>query len=235
MKIPYIFFMLLMAHLSMAQESKTSDVANAGLAFGNSQGTFSVDYFHNRRLGKRQKIEIGIGARFTSYFGKSQYYVTAPAGITTGDTGPGALFKEVVTENMDSLFINTPQVNSLNIALNLSYRISKKWGAGFSIDLVGLSFGSKENGTYINGQQKSSVSSKPTSFNVLLTGDNDRGSLNSEFYLRYFLQEKWAIKAGFQYLFTEFTTDTEIQQLPEPNDRFRNKSSLLSIGVTHTF
>lgn len=222
-----------MVHLSMAQESKTSTIGNIGLAIGNSQGSFTADYFHNWMIGKNHKIEIGIGARFTSYFGSSQHYSTAPAKITTGSTGPGVLFKEAITQNIDSFLLKTPQVNLLNIALNLGYRISSKWGAGFSIDLIGFSFGDEKSGKYINSQQSSNVSGKPTPFNALLIGDNDHGSLNSEFYLRYFLQDRWAIKAGFQYLFTEFTTDTEVQQLPESNDRFRNKSSLLSIGVSH--
>ncbi len=224
--------LLLVFQLSQAQESRTS-VGDIGVAIGNSEGSFSADYFHNWLIGKKHKIEIGIGARFTSYFGKSQYYTTAPANITTGSTGPGSLFKEVITENIDSLLLGTPQVNSLNLALNLGYRISSKWDVGFSIDLIGFSLGAKENGTYINGAQATSVSAMPTSFNALLVGDNDRGSLNSEFYVRYFFQERWAVKAGFQYLFTEFTTETEVQQSPEPNDRFRNKSGLLNIGVTY--
>ncbi|MDZ7646567.1 MAG: hypothetical protein U5K54_04975 [Cytophagales bacterium] len=43
------------------------------------------------------------------------------------------------------------------------------------------------------------------------------------------------LKVAYQYLFTEYTTDTEVQQLPEPNDRFRNKSSMLSVGITKQF
>jgi hypothetical protein len=75
----------------------------------------------------------------------------------------------------------------------------------------------------------------PTSFNGLGIGDNDHGSLNSEFYARYFFKDLWAVKIGFQYLFTEYTTNTNVQQFPELNDRFRNKSSMISIGVTRQF
>ena len=72
---------------------------------------------------------------------------------------------------------------------------------------------------------------KPSAFNILLISDNDRGSLNSELYGKYYWNEKWGVKLAAQFLFTEYTADTEIQQFPEPNDRFRNKSLLLALGV----
>ena len=75
------------------------------------------------------------------------------------------------------------------------------------------------------------MSAHPTPFNVLLISDNDRGTLNSELYANYFLNEKWGLKLAGQFLFTEYTTQYEIQQYPEANDRFRNKSLLLAIGV----
>ena len=126
-------------------------------------------------------------------------------------------------------------MNTLNLAINVGYRISPKFGVGFNIDAVGVSFGGKKEGSYINGNQGQATSAKPTSFNVLLIGNNDKGSLNSEFYLRYFIKEKFAIKLAYQYLFIEYTTDTKVQQLPEANDRFRNKASLFSLGITKQF
>jgi hypothetical protein len=76
-------------------------------------------------------------------------------------------------------------------------------------------------------------SAKPTSLNLLLVSDNDKGSLNSELFARYLIGEKWGIKGGVQFLFSEYTTDTELQQFPEPNDRFRNKSLMFSAGVSY--
>jgi hypothetical protein len=52
-------------------------------------------------------------------------------------------------------------------------------------------------------------------------------------YLKYYWSEKWGAKLGAQFLFTEYTTNTEIQQFPEPNDRFRNKSLMVAFGVTY--
>jgi long-subunit fatty acid transport protein len=131
--------------------------------------------------------------------------------------------------------LQSPQINAINLALNFGYRISPKFGVGFNIDAVGFSFGGSKDGSYINGNVGQVTSAKPTSFNVLLIGNNDKGTLNSEFYARYFFNDKLAIKLAYQYLFLEYTTDTQMQQSPEANDRFRHKGRLFSVGITKTF
>jgi hypothetical protein len=154
--------LIALANVSLAQKTKPVDYGNVSVALGASQGSFSLDYFHNWKFGKKQKLEIGFGGRFTSYFGSSQYYETAPARLTTGSTGPGVLFKEIIIANIDSVLIESPQVNAFNLAVNIGYRISSKVGLGFNIDAIGLSFGQNKNGTYINGLQRIPVSGKPT-------------------------------------------------------------------------
>jgi long-subunit fatty acid transport protein len=221
-----LVFLLLFFSVVAATSAQTSSTVNYGSitgAIGNSQGSISIDYFHLWKLGKAKKIEIGVGGRFTSYFGSNQYYSSAPA----------ALANDVA--KTDSILLGSPQVNAINLAVNLGYRLSPKIGLGFNIDALGFTLGSKKNGTYLNGTQGEATSGNPTSFNVLLVGNNDRGTLNSEFYARYFFNEKLAIKIAYQFLFTEYTTDTQIQQAPEANDRFRNKAGLFSLGITKQF
>jgi long-subunit fatty acid transport protein len=223
MKIFITCFFCLIACSVFSQDSKTVNYGNFTGAIGSNQGSVSVDYFHLWKLGKAQKIEIGFGGRFTSYFGSSQYYSSAPASLAADE------------KKSDSLLLQSPQVNALNLAINLGYRISPKFGVGFNIDAIGFSFGGQKEGAYINGNLGQTASAKPTSFNILLVGNNDQGSLNSEFYARYFFKEKLAVKLAYQYLFTEYTTETNVQQLPEPNDRFRNKAGLFSLGITKQF
>lgn len=223
-----IFTLLFYTSLSLAQ-FRYSDVT---LAIGDSQGTGSVLFGYDWEFGKQKQFAVGIGGRFTSYFGSNQYYRTAPAKLTSGSTGPGVIFKEDIEENIDTVLMKSPQVNSLNVLINLRYRFSDKFHVGFNIDAIGFSFGGNKQGTYLNYPQGNTTEGKPTSFNILLISDNDRGSLNSEFYARYYFNEKWGVKAGAQFHFTEYTTETEVQQFPEPNDRFRNKSLLFAAGVT---
>ncbi len=228
-----IFFVVLHTGVALAQSVATkANLTEFSLAVANSQGTVSAAYIHDWKFGQKRKINIGVGTRFTSYLGTDQYYVTAPAKLTSGETGPQVLFIENIEANMDSFLIKSAQVNSLNLLIDLNYQVSDKLTIGFNIDAIGFSFGGRVEGSYMNGNQRSVESAKPTLFNILLISDNDRGSLNSELYGRYFLNERWAIKAALQFLFTEYKTKTDIQLLPEPNDRFRKKSLLLSIGVS---
>ncbi len=210
-----------------------SKFADADGAVGDTEGSLSLSFNVDKYLGKKGQWVIGFGGRFTSYLGKNQYYVTAPAKLTSGSTGPGVIFKENIEANMDTFLVKNPQVNSINLLLTIGYNFSDRLMVRFNIDAIGFSFGKSTTGNYINGSQGSIESSQPTSFNLLLISDNDKGSLNSEFFARYLLNEKWGIKGGAQFLFTEYTTDTEVQQFPEPNDRFRNKSLLFMAGVSY--
>lgn len=115
----------------------------------------------------------------------------------------------------------------------MQYQVSSRMSAGFNIDALGFSFGGSRNGNYINGYTGKNTQASPTAFNVLLISDNDRGSLNSEIFAKYKVNDKWGIKAGLQFLFTEYTTDTKVQQFPSENDRFRVKSFMFGLGVSY--
>jgi hypothetical protein len=228
MKKKILFLLLLLPGSAWAQVG----YGDATVAVGSSQGTFSLLYGYDWNLGTKKKFAIGVGGRFTAYVGNNQYYATAPAELTSGSTGPFVIFKENIEANIDSFLIEAPQVNSLNVLINLRYAFSDKLHIGFNIDAIGFSFGGEKSGRYINGAETSVSTAKPTSFNILLISDNDRGSLNSELYGRYYFNAKWAVKAAAQFHFTEYTTDAEVQQFPEPNDRFRNKSLMVAVGIS---
>ncbi len=231
-KFTLLFFWLVLPSLVLSQ-SKTAQYLDGTFSFAKHEGALAIHYTHLWKFGKSQKLSIGLGGRITSYFGANQYYVTAPAKITSGGTGPFVIFKENIIDNIDSLLVKSPFVTSLNLSINIQYQLSGKLSAGFNIDALGFSFGGEKMGNYINGFTGSVTKGKPTSFNLLLTSDNDLGSLNSELFAHYKLNEKWSIKAAGVFLFTEYTTDTKVQQFPKANDRFRNKSLMLGLGITY--
>jgi hypothetical protein len=115
-----IIFLLSFLNQSYAQERELNGTATVG----DSEGSLSILFGYDWELGKKKKFAIGIGARATSYFGSNQYYVTAPAELTSGSTGPGVIFKENIEENMDTFLIKSPQVNEINVFINLLYKIS---------------------------------------------------------------------------------------------------------------
>lgn len=222
---------LLVTLAAFSQENTTAPPTgykynnNFDIALGAGSGQFSgaLSWVHFHGIGKKEKFKIGYGIRFTSYFGSNQNYITAPAELTGKP------------ESIDTLFMANAQSNALNLSINLQYSFSPKFDVGFNIDAVGLSFGGKQTGKFISSIRPTTVSETQTasitSFNVLLVGDNDIGTLNSELYVRYWLSEKIGIKAGVGFLFTEYTTDNK---LTYDNDRFRNKSMMGMIGITYT-
>ena len=207
-------------------------------AFGSREVSTSLVGQFLYKAGKKQRLGIGAGVKLTNYFANNQYYTTAPAKLTSGKTGPAVFFAEDIVENIDTVILNKAQVNALNLSLNFTYDIYKKITLGFAIDAIGFSFGRKQSGPYLSNSGAGTVTTaKPTGFNLLLISDNDKGSLNSEFYAACKLNNKWSAKVGFQFLFTEYTTPAKIQITPDgqTNDRFRNKSSGISLGVIHKF
>lgn len=181
-------------------------------------GAISWVKFHS--ITKKRAFKIGYGARLNSQFGSDLNYITAPANLT------GKL------ENIDTFFVSSPQINSFNLSINLQYTIKNKFDIGFNIDAVGVSFGRNVNGKYISNQSNfnnTKQAASPTKINLLLVGDNDIGMLNSEFYFRYWLTNKIAIRGGASFMFTEYTTSNKLRL---DNNRWRHKAMQGLIGFT---
>jgi hypothetical protein len=215
---------------------QSTDYLDVSAGFSKGQLLTAGSFVHYWGIGEKQKLQLGVGARITNSFGNDQYFTTANAQLTSGKTGPGVLFAKDNQANIDSFFIGKPQINGFNISFNSEYFISKKWSLGFNIDLIGFSFGASKIGTYINNGKTSFVGANPTSFNILLISDNDKGSLNSEFFARYKLNSKWSLRGGTAFLFNEYTTNTAVQELNGiSNDRFRSKTLNAMIGISYQF
>lgn len=225
-----------------AQQKKVRVVdqfADLTVGFGSSQVSGAASYIYNWKLGKRKKLETGFGLRYTGYFGSNLYFKTAPAKLTSGKTGPAVLFADDIVPNIDSVLFSKAQVNALNLSINFGYNFSKRFSLGFNIDAIGFSFGKKQSGTYYANNFATGVPviAKPTGFNLLLISDNDKGTLNSELFAKYKWNDSWGIKLAFEFLFAEYTTNTQVQTTPagDKNDRFRKKMTGVGFGVTYNF
>jgi hypothetical protein len=236
--ISITFFALAFISANAQTRAAKEQSASFSTAFGENQFTTSLNYRYLWNFGKKKQWQMGAGARLTNNFGRRNYYITAPAKLTSGKTGPGVFFADQIIPNIDSVYFVKSQVNALNITVNFGYKINDKFSVGFDIDAIGFSFGGSQAGTYFgNGGTVAAANAKPTGFNLLLVSDNDLGTLNSEFFGQYNFNKKWSGKIGFQFLFTEYTTTNKIQTTPsgDKNDRFRNKSGQISIGATYQF
>ncbi len=203
--------------------NKKQRFTDLSFGFGSSQGSISAGYFYAINLGVKKKFFIGTGLRFNAYYGSKINYLSAPAKLAGEES------------KTDTLLAPKPALYAVNALINLGYNFSPKLQAGFNIDVIGFSFGPQGKPTFIANGAATPAVAKPTSFNALLVGNNDRGTVNSEFYLRYKINDKFGVKVAYQYFFTELTTTTKVQTIPEQNDRFRNKASLFGIGVSYHF
>ena len=240
-KIFKIAFLILLTNKGFTQTNKLvkiNEFVDMAGTVGSSRGSVSAAYIYNWRLWKKKKWEIGIGGRLTSSFGTKQEYTTAaPANLTRTNTIPFIIvFAGQKYENWDTLTVQRPLVNSINLTVNFGYNFNTRWSGGFNIDLIGLSFGRKTAAVLIsNGITRTESSAKPTGFNVLLTGDFDYGSLNSEFFLKYKLNNRWGLRGIYQFLFTEYKTTNIKQIAPDGTEieRFRSKQNNLGVGISY--
>jgi Outer membrane protein beta-barrel domain len=221
-----LMVILLITLAASAQQNtipKKNQFAELSFGFGSSQGTLAVGYFKNWNLGKKHKFYIGTGARFNIYYGNNINFLSAPASLAAEES------------KTDTLVAANPSIYALNAMINMGYNFTPKLQIGFNIDLLGFSFGPEGTPKFNSNGGQVNTKAKPTSFNLLLIGNNDKGTLNSEFYLRYKINNKFGFKVAYEYFFTELTTSTKVQTLPEQNDRFRNKANLFNIGVSYHF
>lgn len=212
-------------------QKQTNQVySDFNLSVGAYQNGFSgaIAYSRLHPIAFKKRFYVGYGVRFTSYFGRNGDYVTAPADVSEGN-----FFKPQNEEKLDTLFMPSAQTNSLNVSIFLMYKFSKKLSVGFNIDAIGFSFGKDQESVFYSYSENISPTTSNasvTNFNVLLTGDYDIGSLNSEIYAHYDLNDKIAIRAGASFIFSEYTTD---QKFAFDNDRFRKKSLGLMVGIAY--
>ena len=241
-KINLLLLILISGYSAIAQQLESAGHRNQFIdltgTIGKNQGTVAFSYVHNWKVGKKKKFELGAGARWTTYFGTKKDFVTArPASLTRTSTIPFLIvFSGLQEENIDTLNVQRPLINSMNASFNMGYQFTKKLYGGINIDVIGFSFGRKSSAVLTsNGNTQTESDAKPSGFNLLLTGDHDKGSLNSEFFIRYQIAKQWSIKALYQFVFAEYSTQNIEQVAPDGTeiDQFRNKANNLGLGIVY--
>lgn len=213
--------------------------SNVDLALSTSRGSFSAALGWHRvhGIGKKKKLEIGYGVRATNFIGANKFYTTAPAKFTSPVQNLGTIFSETFEHNIDTITTATSFTNSVNGAVYIQYKLTARLRVGFNIDAVGFSFGPTKKFNIISsafdGGQVPVQNGKPTRLNLLLTSDNDIGSLNSEFYAGLHVTEKLGVKAGLTFLFSEYRTEKNLSfdNGRIMNDRYRYKSAMALVGI----
>jgi hypothetical protein len=242
MKNKIIFCLFFISFSALAQQPTQNywhknTIIDLAFAAGKNQYSEAFALTHLHHYGKHNNFSIGYGLRFTNYNGFGLSYTTAPAKYTSTKQNLGTIFSDDIPENIDSLRVNKVATSMLNATIHLQYNY-KKLFVNFNIDAFGFSFGKKNQGNYslqaqsidqsLSYNREQSI--KPTTYNLLLTSDNDIGSLNSEFSIGYWFHKKYGIRLGYCFLFTEYTT---AETLRLGNNRFRNKSQMALIAISY--
>lgn len=218
----------LFAFLSVHSQSLNTPDYSVDLTVGLGQvNSGGIMFRKNFYLGARKKILIASGLRLAYANAQSVDYISAPFEITKDEA------------KIDTVAFGNTAIISPNLAITLGYRFNKKINFMFDIDLIGVSFGGEQSGTWRPGknsslQQKTPTAgniASPTSPNLLLVGDRDRGTLSSAFTLHYNVNDKIGLKLGVGFLFTEYTTDNKLGAAN--NDRWRAKSFQGVFGATY--
>jgi hypothetical protein len=210
------------------------------LAVSASPGQFSTaaSWVHMHRLGKKERLQLGYGVRLTSFVGANKFYTTAPAQYTSTRQDIATIFSETIDSNIDTITTATAITYCLNATFNAQYRIAPRWDIGLNIDIAGVSFGPPRKFNIISSSfdasQQPVEPGSPTQFNLLLTSDNDIGSLNSEFFVRFWATPKIGLRGGYTFLFSEYRTHQELSfdNGRIVNDRFRHKAGMALVAIT---
>jgi hypothetical protein len=162
-------------------------------------------------------VRLGVGARLT--FVNGDFELT-PAGTRDRPVGVA-----------DSLFLS-----SSALMLNVSTHAGLVWDrleAGMNIDLAGLGAGSEGSGDYRRaaGATPLSVKARPAPFGLLALGSNDVGSLNSEFFAAWRINDRHTLRAGLSHQLVEFRTRSV---LTYGADRYRQYANLAFVGLRTT-
>lgn len=236
----FLILLLVLPVFAKAQHvHHTNQWLDISATLASKQSALSASWVYNWGIGKAKKLELGLGARLSLYGGDNRNYITAPARLARTNTTP---FYIVIagqrTDYWDTLTIEKPFTTSLNLSGNAGYHITPELYVGLNIDMLGVTIGSKSKAfLQSNGVITEEPEAKPAPVNVLLTGDLDLGTLNSEFYLRYQLNEQIAVKGIYQFFFSEYKTTTISQTAPDGTDvtRFRNKVNAFGLGLVYFF
>lgn len=164
------------------------------------------------------RVRLGLGVRWTAFLGGDYRLSSAERSA-------------IASKRIDSLFIEAPWHNAINLAAHLTVQPTQRWAFGANLDLAGLSFGTSQIGRLrlLSGPPEQTVSTTPTARNLFLVGTRDRGTLASEFFVAYDLRRDVRLRAGLNHFVFEHVTPTPGT---DGGTRYRRFGDAFFVGVS---
>lgn len=144
---------------------------------GDRAGRASVAVSWSLRLGP---VSLGVGPRLTVYGGAPVLFTRRGGDLTLPDTA-----------TID------PGVAGLNLQVLAEMRLVGPIGLGANLDVAGGAVGPS--------RTRGSVVYRPSYGSLFLYGHRDRGSLNSEFFIRMTASPRWQVRGGLSLYVLGYT------------------------------
>jgi hypothetical protein len=254
MKKQLFFLFMLLAFAAHSQHPAPSRVASGldvGFAFKKDNYVPSLTFAQVLHIGGKRLLSVGWTARLSKFHGDNLNFYTAPAKLTRGSTGFEALNLPIRAANLDTVRFDYVTHTALNVGIRAEIHLGPV-DLGGSADVLGLALGKTRIGRVIssagtftrtdsgddstvyrfsgkNVQQRL----KPTGINVRLLGDNDIGNLTADVYVRVRINQRLAIKGGYQWQTAEmYFRDIDPA---DNNKRFRHRVGMPYLAVSFPF
>lgn len=218
--IALFFGMFLQVQTTQAQEIKNpNNSIELGVGFASDAFVGGIGYYQDWGLGKKKAFRLGYGVRFSAYSGSDVTHISAPPEFYNDEA------------KQDSIFVSNPQMNNIAVYIGASYVIRERIELGFNIDAIGYTFGGDKDATFTSNGVETATTVNPNSITALLIAANDIGMVRSDFFVGYKFNDNWGARLGYGLLFTEYRTETELQ---EGNTRYRGNPGTITVGVVYS-
>ena len=210
------FLMLALVSTSLAAQSASAGGFRGDITLGNGNGATSVSLGATRmKAVLNQRLLLGLGLRTTFVAGDLKL---TPAGA-----------KNIPAGVIDTLFVASSAL-MLNVSGHAAVILTSRLQAGLNIDLAGVGAGASRTGSYraSAGAARTTVSASPAGANVFLYGSKDQGSLNSEFFAAWAVNDRFTVRGGLSHQLVEYEAE---RTLSSNTKRFRSYTNLLFLGV----
>ncbi|AUD02534.1 hypothetical protein [Spirosoma pollinicola] len=229
--------------------ARLSSGYDLGMAYSESHYNPSLTYYQLINIGEHKTFSLGWTGRLAAFYGDNLNYYTAPARLTRGKSGFGALSGPLLVDNIDTVRYDYVSMTSFNLGIRAQVNLGLL-ELGASADLLGLSFGKSRTGRYQSSTGQFNIQSStgtdsttafyqgsntfqkshPSLMNLRLLSDNDRGTLATEVYARLKIGQRIGVKVSYQWLTTETTVSK--RDVISDNNRFRNRANMAYIALT---
>jgi hypothetical protein len=186
----------------MSQKSEDilrfEQITNLDMGLRDQGILLQADYQHIHRLNPENRFRMGYGLAIMGFRSLTDIdYYTKDA-------------SEDLTLGSDTLQVENPRSAALNLFVLLNYAPNDRVDFGFSIDLLGVGWGRSQAAVFSTGPDDPSpegTTAVPVTFNSSIFGS---GSWRSQFEVRYWLYDRWAVHTGFNYWLSAYEVNENL-------------------------